>query len=470
MYRDPMENGTANCYYSPMEYKTLKNKFEFPGDFVWGAATASYQIEGAFDEDGRGLSIWDVISRKPGRIANGDTGDVACDHYHRYKDDVALMKELGLKHYRFSIAWPRILPEGEGEVNRKGLDFYSNLVDELLSAGIEPLVTLFHWDLPQALQDKYEGWGSRKTAELFADYVRIVVRALGDRVKRWATINEIMCFTILAHEDDWHAPGGKRGKAYTNQTVHHALLGHGLALKVIREECPGAEVGIVENLRAPWPYYSTEEDLDAARKAWKEMNSQRLFPLFTGEYDREGFARHGGPLPIVEPGDMELISQPMDFIAYNYYSNAPVRAADNDCGFELVPVPESYPRTAMDWPITPDALYWALIFTREYFGDIPVYIAENGMAASDKVEEDGSVQDMDRVEYLRTHLRMCHRALSDGANLKGYFLWSLMDNFEWAYGYTKRFGIIRVDYDTQERTVKESGRYYGSIMKENRIL
>ncbi|MDC7220454.1 MAG: GH1 family beta-glucosidase [Spirochaetales bacterium] len=448
----------------------LQNSYRFPGDFIWGAATASYQIEGAYDEDGRGLSTWDVFSRLPGKVRNGDTGDVACDHYHRYKEDVALMKELGLKHYRFSVAWPRILPEGEGEVNQKGLDFYSDLVDELLAAGIEPLITLFHWDLPQALQDKYEGWGSRRTAELFADYTRIVVRHLGDRVKRWATINEIMCFTTLAHREDQHAPGGKRDKAYTNQTVHNALLGHGMALKVIKEECPQAQVGIVENLMAPWPYYRTEEDLKAARKAWKDMNGQRLMPLFTGVYDEEAFKRAGEPLPKVEEGDMELISQKMDYIAYNYYSHPPVRAAQNEWGFELVQMPEAFSRTDMDWPITPEALYWSLIFTKELFGDIPIYIAENGMAAADKVEEDGSIQDGDRVEFLRNHLRMCHKAIEDGVNLKGYYVWSFMDNFEWAFGYSKRFGIVRVEYDTQKRTVKESGRYYSLVIKENRVL
>ena len=448
----------------------MTNKHQFPKDFIWGAATASYQIEGAYNEDGRGMSTWDTFSRIPGKVVNADNGDVACDHYHRYKEDVALMKEMGLKNYRFSIAWPRILPEGEGEINRKGLKFYSDLVDELLAAGIEPLVTLFHWDLPQSIQDKYDGWASRKTAELFADYTRIVVQALGDRVKRWATINEIMCFTIVAHNQDRHAPGGRRDAAYTNQTVHNALLGHGMALKVIKEECPDAKVGIVENLQAPWPYYQSEEDIEAARKAWKEMNAQRLFPLFTGRYEPNDFAMYEGPLPEVEDGDMELISQPLDYIGYNFYSHPAVRKADNEAGYETVPIPEAYPRTDMGWPITPEALYWALIFTKDYFGDIPVYIAENGMAAADQVEEDGSVQDTDRVEYLRNHLRACHRAIEDGANLKGYYVWSFMDNFEWSFGYSKRFGIIRVDYDTQKRTVKESGRFYSRVITENRVL
>lgn len=454
-----------------MKANKLKKTFVFPQNFTWGAATASYQIEGAWNEDGRGMSTWDVFSRIPGKVLNGDTGDVACDHYHRTEEDIGLMKEMGLRNYRFSIAWPRIQPDGEGPVNHKGIDFYSRLVDDLLAAGIEPLVTLFHWDLPQALQDKYEGWYSRKTAELFGDYARIMGEALGDRVKRWATINEIMCFTILAHDLDMHAPGGKKEKAYTNQTVHNALLGHGLALKSLREVCPRAEVGIVENLDAPWPYYHTDDHIAAAREAWKSQNAQRLFPLFTGEYYEEGFARHAGPLPRIEPGDMALISQPMDFIAYNYYNHPPVRAnEEKPGGYEKVPMPEAYPRTDMGWPITPDALYWSLIFTKEFFGDIPVYITENGMAAADKVEADGSIQDTDRVEFLRTHLRACHRAIESGVNLRGYYVWSLMDNFEWSLGYAKRFGVVRVDYDTQKRTIKESGRYYSRVMKENRVL
>ncbi|MDC7224770.1 MAG: GH1 family beta-glucosidase [Spirochaetales bacterium] len=453
-----------------MVFFNTTKKYAFPRDFIWGAATASYQIEGAYNEDGRGMSTWDTFSRIPGKVVNGDTGDKACDHYHRYKEDVALMKELGLKHYRFSLSWSRILPNGEGQVNRKGLDFYSDLVDELLAAGIEPFITLFHWDLPQTLQDKYDGWGSRKTAELFAEYTRIVLRSLGDRVKRWATINEIQCFTQLAHDLDWHAPGGLRDKSYTNQTVHNALLGHGLALKAIREECPQAQVGLVENLLCPWPYYNREEDIDAARTAWKEMNAQRLLPLFTGEYDRDAFAKGAGPLPKIEPGDMELISQPMDFMGYNFYTHVPVKAAAHGKGYELVTLPEAFPRTDLDWPITPDALYWGLLFTKEIIGDIPLFIAENGMAAPDKVEKDGSVQDGDRVEYLRTHLRMCQQAIEAGVNLKGYYLWSLMDNFEWAYGYSKRFGIIHIDYETQKRTVKESGRYYSQVIKENRVL
>ncbi len=448
----------------------MKQNYIFPPDFIWGSATASYQIEGAWQEDGRGESTWDRFCRRPGKTVGGDTGNVACDHYHLYKSDVALMKEIGLKNYRLSIAWPRILPEGEGKVNQKGLDFYNSLIDELLGAGIEPLVTLFHWDLPQVLQDRYGGWKSRKTAELFADYSDVVSRSLGDRVKKWATINEIMCFTTLAHKNDYHAPGGLEDAKTTNQTVHNALLGHGLAARVLKENVKDAYVGLVDNNECPWPVMDTEEHRAAARKAWQERNSQRLFPMMTGEYDQTAYERHYGPLPDFTDEDMKIISTPVDYFGVNYYSCAPVRAADNEAGYEVAEVPAKYPRTEMDWPITPDSIYWNLMYMKDFFPETPVYITENGMAADDKMEEDGTVRDYDRVEYLRTHLRACHRAIEEGANLKGYYLWSLMDNFEWAFGYSRRFGMIRVDYDTQKRTVKESGKYYSLVMKENRVL
>ncbi len=448
----------------------MEQKYLYPSDFIWGAATASYQIEGAYNEDGRGMSTWDTFSREPGRVLNGDTGDIACDHYHRTKEDIALMKEMGLKNYRFSIAWPRIMPTGEGEVNQKGLDFYSRLVDDLLEAGIEPLITLFHWDLPQALQDKYGGWKSKEVSRLFAEYADVVTKALGDRVKRWATINEIMCFTILAHEADVHAPGGKEPKAVTNQTVHNALLGHGLALEKIRANVPDAIAGIVENLSAPWPLLTEEPYLTAAGTAWKYKNSQILFPLMTGRYDREIFERQFGPLPEYTEEEMKKIGAPIDYIGYNFYFGTPVRADDNVKGYRDIEMPAAFPRTAMGWEINPEALYWSLRYTKEYFGDIPVYITENGMAADDKVEEDGSVQDIDRISYLRSHLKSMHRAIEEGINLKGYYVWSLMDNFEWALGYSKRFGVVRVNYETQERTVKESGRYYSRVMAANRVL
>ena len=448
----------------------MVHQYQFPSDFIWGAATAAYQIEGATQTDGRGESTWDAFSRKPGKVLNGDTGDIACDHYNRTKDDIKLMKELGLKHYRFSIAWPRIQPLGEGQVNLKGIEYYSKLVDDLIAAGIEPIVTLFHWDLPQALQEKYGGWKSKKVSQLFADYADIVTKALGDRVKRWSTINEIMCFTIMAHKYDLHAPGGIEPEKIVNQTVHNALLGHGLAVQVIRKNVPGSVVGIVENLQAPWPLIADSAHIEAARKAWKDKNAHILFPLLTGKYDKTAYNAQYGELPDFTDQEMEVIGSPLDYIGYNYYSCDPVMPADNEHGFEFVPMPEAYPRTDMNWVITPDALYWTLKFTHEFFGDIPIYITENGMAADDKVEPDGTVQDIDRIEYLRSHLRACHRGISEGANLKGYYVWSLMDNFEWAYGYTKRFGIIRVEYCTQKRIIKESGKYYSRVMAANAVL
>ncbi len=444
--------------------------YRFPENFIWGAATASYQIEGAFNEDGRGLSTWDTFSRQPGRVYGGHTGEIACDHYHRTAEDIALMKELGLKSYRFSVAWPRIMPDGEGQVNTRGLDFYSRLVDDLLAADIEPLITLFHWDLPQTLQDRYGGWKSKQVSSLFADYADVVTRELGDRVKRWATINEIMCFTILAHKEDRHAPGGKEPEKIVNQTIHNALLGHGMALEKIRHNVSGAIAGIVENLEAPWPLMEEEPYLDAARKAWKIKNLQRLFPLMTGIYEEEVYTRNFGPLPDYTEQEMKIISAPMDYIGYNYYTCPPVKPAENPNGFTDVILPEAYPKTDMGWDITPEAIYWSLKFTKDYFGDIPVYITENGMAAPDQVEEDGTVQDIDRISYLRSHLKSLHRAVDEGCPLKGYYLWSLMDNFEWALGYSKRFGIIHVDYETQKRTIKESGRYYSRIMAVNRVL
>ncbi|MBF9018142.1 MULTISPECIES: GH1 family beta-glucosidase [unclassified Oceanispirochaeta] len=448
----------------------MKQDYKFPSDFVWGSATASYQIEGAWQEDGRGESTWDRFCRIPGKVIGGDTGNVACDHYHRFKEDVALMKDLGLKNYRFSVAWPRIIPGGEGAVNQKGLDFYNKLVDELLAADIEPLITLFHWDLPQVLQSKYGGWKDKRMAQLFADYSDVVSRSLGDRVKKWATINEIMCFTTLAHKSDWHAPGGFESDKISNQTVHHALLGHGLATQVLRKNVKDSFVGLVDNNDAPWPVLDTEEHRKAARKAWKDRNAQRLFPMMTGEYDEEAYVLHNGEMPDYTAEEMKIISSPVDYIGINFYNCPPVEAADNKEGYKEVQLPKGYPRTEMGWPITPDALYWNLKYLKDFFPEIPVYITENGMAGKDRVSSDGSVKDYDRIEYLRTHLRACHRAIEEGANLKGYYLWSLMDNFEWAYGYSKRFGMIRVEYDTQKRIVKESGKYYSRVMKKNRVL
>ena len=300
--------------------KTTTNLFTFPKDFIWGAATASYQIEGAANEDGRGPSVWDTFCRQPGRIANNDTGEKACDHYHLYKEDVQLMKKTGLKAYRFSIAWPRIFPKGEGKINQKGIDFYNRLIDELLKNDITPFVTLFHWDLPQALEDRYGGWRSKEVSRLFSEYAEVVTKHYSDRVENWITINEIMCFTILAHKLDVLAPGKREPDKVTNQTVHNALLGHGLAVNAIRQSAKLApRIGIVENLVATWPLHDTQEHIDAARKAWIDKNQQRLFPLFTGRYSDELLHELGPDTPEYTPEEMKIISSQCDFIGYNYY-------------------------------------------------------------------------------------------------------------------------------------------------------
>lgn len=445
-------------------------KFTFPTDFIWGAATASYQIEGAVNEDGRGLSTWDVFCDEPGRIKDGESGAVACDHYHRWEDDIALMKELNLLAYRFSLAWPRILPEGDGAPKAAGIDFYNRLIDGLLEVGIEPWITLFHWDLPYSLQQRFGGWRSRETVDRFADYAALCGKKFGDRVKNWFTMNEITCFTHLAHADDHFAPGGKLSNKEVNQTIHHALVAHGRAVRALRETVTGPRIGLVENLRAIWPLYEDAEHVEAARAAFKDLNAQRLFPHLTGRYDENAFRQEYGELPDVNDGDMEVISSPVDLIAYNYYFSQPVIPADGEKSFRILPYPKDYPQTDMGWDISPRGLYWTLRFSQSYFPDKPIYITENGQAAQDTEERDGSVWDIGRLEYYRAHLEMAARAISDGVNLRGYFAWSLMDNFEWAAGYSKRFGLTRVNYRTQQRTVKASGRFYADVIKANRVL
>ncbi len=444
--------------------------FTFPDNFTWGAATAAYQIEGAVHEDGRGLSTWDVFCDETGRIDNGDSGEIACDHYHRWQEDISLMNELNLTAYRFSLAWSRILPEGDGKLNEKGIDFYNRLIDSLLDRGIEPWITLFHWDLPYSLQQRFGGWRSRETIERFADYAELCGKKFGDRVKNWFTINEIACFTQLAHGDDIFAPGGKLPVKEVNQTIHHALLGHGRGTGTLRETVSDARIGLVENLKAVWPLYEEPAHIDAARKAFKDVNSQRLFPHLTGRYDEIAYVNEYGELPDIQDGDMEIISSPVDMVAYNYYFSFPVVSDIGDSGYRLLSYPEGYPRTDMGWDISPRGLYWTLRFSQSYFPDKPVYITENGQAARDKVERDGSIWDIDRLEYYRTHLEMASRAISDGVHLRGYFAWSLMDNFEWASGNSKRFGLVRVNYRTQERSIKASGRFYADTIKANRVL
>jgi beta-glucosidase len=423
---------------------------DFPDGFLFGASTASYQIEGAVAEDGRGPSIWDTFSHTPGRTLDGDTGDVACDHYHRWAEDVALLGELGVDAYRFSIAWPRIQPSGEGEPNPAGLDFYDRLVDGLLGRGIAALPTLFHWDLPQALEDK-GGWLVRETAERFAEYAGIVADRLGDRVKRWITLNEPIVHMAQGYAFGTHAPG-QALMFGALPVAHHQLLGHGLAVRALRA-AGATEVMITNNCTPVVPAGDDEADHMAA--AVYDSFHNRLFndPVLLGAYPEmlaEGLAE------VVRDGDLEIIGTPLDAIGINYYNPTRVGApaADADLPFEMLPI-EGVPTTAFGWPVVPQGLHDLLTGLRETYGKAlpPVYITENGCSTADGTE------DAFRIDYLDGHLRAVHRAIGDGVDVRGYFVWSLLDNFEWAEGYSQRFGLVRVDYDTQARTPRDSFRW-----------
>lgn len=452
----------------------------FPPDFWWGAATAAYQVEGAAREDGRKPSVWDTFSHTPGRTKNGDTGDVACDHYHRYADDVKLMAELGVKHYRFSISWPRIMPDGRGAVNEKGVDFYRRLVDQLLEHGITPHATLFHWDSPQALEDLYGSWRSREMAKDFAEYCSQTVKRLGDRITNWMTINEIYCFTYMGYgvgQTPPHAPGTiVKSRQEVLQTVHHALLAHGLGCQAIRAATPKpANVAIVVNYDTYLPVIETTENIAATMKAFveEEHNGTVLVPLLTGAYNPVTIETLGANAPDILEGDLKTIAQPLDMLGYNCYTGNYVRAADNARGYEILPLPREYPQMHMPWlNFVPESLYWGVRSVTEALGkkDLPIVITENGCASEDDVTSKGEVLDLSRVMYLRSYLRNASRAVREGYPLKGYFHWSFMDNFEWTWGYTRRFGMTHVDYPTQKRTPKESWRWYQQAIRENRVV
>jgi beta-glucosidase len=452
----------------------------FPRDFWWGAATAAYQVEGAANEDGRKPSVWDTFSRQPGATKNGDTGDVACDHYHRFEDDVKLMAELGIKHYRFGISWPRIVPEGRGAVNEKGVAFYRRLAEALLKQGITPHATLLHWDSPQALEDRYGSWRSREIAKDFADYCSATVRRLGDVITNWMTINEIFCFTYLGYgvgQRPQHAPGTiVKSRQEVLQTVHHALLAHGLGCQAIRAATPRpARVSLVVNYDAYVPVAETREHIEAAKKAFvaEEHNGTILVPALTGQYNPQAIAALGANAPQVQSGDMELIGQPLDLLGFNIYTGPYVRAADNARGYEVLPLPKAYPQMVMPWlNFVPESMYWGIRLVSEALGkrDLPICVTENGCAAEDELTAQGEVIDLSRVMYMRSYLRSAQRAVAEGYPLKGYFTWSLMDNFEWSWGYTRRFGITYVDYKTQRRIPKQSFRWYQQAIRENRVL
>ena len=450
----------------------MAKKFVFPENFIWGAATASYQIEGGWDKHGKGESIWDRFSHTPGRVNNDDTGDVANDHYRLWKKDIRLMKQIGLQAYRFSIAWPRILPTGRGKVNQKGLDFYDKLVDGLLKAEIKPFVTLYHWDLPQALQDE-GGWEARSTAEAFVEYTEAVSKTLGDRVKNWITHNEPAVVAWVGNDSGEHAPGNKdlsKGIAVS----HHLLLSHGWAVPVIRRNSQDSEVGITLNVGWRVPASNSTFDLEAVRAADGKWTRWFSDPLYGRGYPGDVVAdfERQDALPnmnFVQNGDMKAIAVPMDFLGVNYYNREVVRsnAAGNDTQivFFKPKTPENW--TEMGWEIHPEGLTGVL--SRLYFDYKPLkmYVTENGASYSTPPDENKRVKDELRIDYYRTHIAAVHRAIEAGVPMAGYFAWSLMDNFEWARGYAQRFGLVWVDFNTQERIIKDSGKWYKGVIKKN---
>ncbi len=433
----------------------------FPADFVWGASTSAYQIEGAVDADGRGKSIWDVFCHTPGKVKNGDTGDVACDHYHRWREDVDLLARGGFNAYRFSIAWPRILPAGAGAVETRGLDFYDRLVDGLLARNITPWLCLYHWDLPQALQDK-GGWLKRDIAEKFADYARVVARRLGDRVKHWAMFNEPSVHALFGYGMGNHAPG-LTGLANMLAAIHHQNLAQGRALQALRAERSDFRLGTVLSLQPVRPSSDSEADRAAVARFDAVWDGAFLDPLFKGFYPpaiADEFA------PLVAAGDLQTIRQPVDFLGVNYYAPAWVTDAPESLfGAWFGAVPEGTRFTAMGWPIDAGGLTDILIRLRDDYGNPELYVTENGACYDDAVAADGTVHDADRIAYLREHVAAARAALAAGVKLRGYFVWSLLDNFEWAEGYSRRFGMIRVDFATQQRTPKASFAFLADTIK-----
>jgi beta-glucosidase len=432
----------------------------FPDGFLWGASTSAYQIEGAVREDGRGPSIWDTFSRQPGNILDGETGDVACDHYHRWAEDVALMSEFGIGAYRLSTAWPRILPEGRGRPNPKGLEFYDRLIDALMAENIEPWVCLYHWDLPQALEDR-GGWQNRDIASWFAEYAAITVRRLGDRVSRWATFNEPNAAAVLGYCEGKHAPG-IRGRESALAAIHVMNLAHGLGTAAMRSERGGLLIGNIYNFHPREPASEREEDEIAAVMLDALWN--RTFP------DVQVHGTYPEPLAgemesLVQPGDLDIIKQPLDFFAFNHYTRSRARR-DPDHPFEVgtVPPEPGTPVTEMGWEIVPDAFRRVMIEAKErYSGDLPIYILENGAAFADQIDADGRIRDEQRIAYLRSYLGAVLDAIAAGVPVRGYFIWSLLDNFEWAFGYTKRFGLVHVDFATLERRLKDSFHFYAEL-------
>ncbi|MBB5869628.1 beta-glucosidase [Allocatelliglobosispora scoriae] len=446
----------------------------FPTGFWWGAATAAYQIEGAASVDGRSPSIWDTFSATPGKTVAGHTGEEATDHYHRYRQDVSLMSEIGLSAYRFSVSWPRVQAGGRGPANPAGIGFYDRLVDELMERGINPVATLYHWDLPQALEDE-GGWLNRDTAHRFGDYAALMAERLGDRVKLWCTLNEPWCSAFLGYGSGVHAPG-RIDPAGSLAAAHHLLLAHGLAVRRVRAIAPSAQVSIALNQGAVRAVTDSPADLDAARRIDGLLNRLFLDPILRGSYPADVLAdtKDVTDWAFVQPGDLAVISTPIDMVGANYYQPDLVSAAEEPAtgpwpfpGSESVAFHKTPgPQTAMDWTIDPTGLRDLLLRLRRDYNDVPVIITENGAAYADRIDDDGRIPDAERIEYLHAHFAAAHEAIEAGVDLRGYFVWSLLDNFEWALGYDKRFGLIHVDYATQQRTLKESAHWYRRTIAE----
>ena len=444
----------------------------FPKDFAWGAATAAYQVEGAANEDGKGPSVWDVFTKKKGAVFEGHTGDVACDHYHRYKEDVALMKTLGIKSYRFSISWPRVLPDGVGTLNQRGLDFYSRLVDELLKAGVAPMCTLFHWDYPQALYQR-GGWLNRDSADWFGAYAALMGDKLGDRIKVWVTQNEPQCFIGLALRDGVHAPGDKLKDPDYLMAAHNGMRAHAKAVQALRAHAKDGKVGYVVATQPTQPASDKPEDVEAARQAMFAVperhewnNAWWMDPVLLGKYPEDGLLTYGKDVPKWKASDLDEMKQPIDFLGLNIYkADTYRRGADGKP--DRVAVPPGYPRSGVDWqPITPSCLYWGPRYTYDRY-KLPISITENGLSTRDQVFLDGKVHDPQRIDYMHRALLELARAIKDGVPITGYYAWSLLDNFEWADGYKQRFGMTYVDYQTQKRLPKDSFDWYRKVIASN---
>ncbi|MFZ4452612.1 GH1 family beta-glucosidase [Salibacterium aidingense] len=432
---------------------------ELPKHIKLGAATAAYQIEGAAFEGGRKASIWDTFSHTPGNVRGGDNGDVACDSYHRVEEDIALLRELGVDIYRFSVSWPRILPNGTGDINREGLDYYHKLVDGLLDAGIKPVCTLYHWDLPQSLQDR-GGWGNRETIDCFLEYSEVMFKEFRGKIDKWLTINEPWCISFLSNYIGVHAPGNQDLPLALNIS-HHLLVAHGKAVQKFRELGVEGEIGFAPNTTWKEPFSTTSADREACRREVGWFIEWFLDPVFKGSYPSfmvNWFSQKGAELTI-EEGDMELIQQPVDFIGINYYEGSVARYQKGNGLLDSEDINMGYHHTDIDWPVYPDGFYNVLCHITQRYGDVPIYITENGACYNNEVQN-GRVMDTERIDYLKRHLTAVQRSLESGVNIKGYIVWSLLDNFEWAEGYTMRFGLVHVNYRTLERTKKESYYWY----------